>query len=729
MQTHFHTLAGCSPIPLANYLKALGILRLVSEQADPSARGAWCDETFVLATTLSEEGLMDFFLHRYAPTPLVSPWNRASGFFGGDPSLSAFESSDLPRLADYREGVQAARTLCADLDLEAAQTRVVEIKDEAKSLKGAAKDALRKDPDYKARLASAEREFKHLKAQFIPECRLKWRGKPLEWLNAAIIVNSDKTLSWPSMFGTGGSDGKLDFTANFRQRFCDLFDLDDDAAPKEQTRGLLIHALTGKASLGSGNYKVGQYAPGSAGGANSTNGLECGATGIANVNPWDFILFMEGSVLFSSAVSRRLNASRTAESAPFALRAQSAGHLSSSSGDKVARGEQWLPLWPRFASLDEIRALLSEGRAQLGRAAASEPVDMARAVARLGVARGISAFERYAYMERNGQSNFAVPLGRWQVQAQPRQDLFADLDAYLVRINRAAREKHAANSLVVAVKNLNDAILAATASASLPHAWQNILLALADLDALAASGAINRIAPALRPEWITAADDGSPEFRLALAFANQYGIRRHFLPLNKFGAYDKTKSAPVVCFGRDLVADLIAATDRRLVESAADASRALDQTPVNPRFSASLADLDAFLADSLDFPRLLRLARGLMALDGKKLKESDLRLPGRGRSDACGDAFALFRFCIAPRHWRVGIPARADIFRRLAAGDMGAASRLAAQHLRAHGLSPTLQFCVGDGRRLAASLAFPLSRTSCDAMIRTITPNNQESIK
>jgi len=728
MKIHFHTLAGCSPTPLANYLKALGILRLVSEQADPSVRGAWRDESFVLATRLSDDELADFFLTRYAPSPLVSPWNRASGFYGGDATLSKFENSNLQRLAAYREGSKAARVLCSDL--EAAQSEVVKIKDETKRLKGSAKQNLKTDPVYKARLASAEREFKRLKSQFIPECRLKWRGKALEWLNAAIVVKSDKALSWPSLFGTGGADGKLDFTTNFRQRFCDLFDLDKLAAPKEQTRDLLVNALFGSASLGSGNYKVGQYAPGVAGGANSTNGLECGASGIANVNPWDFILFMEGTVLFGSAASRRLNASSSAESAPFALRAQSAGHLSSSAGDKIVRGEQWMPLWTQFATLGEIRSLLSEGRAQLGRAATREPMDMARAVARLGVARGISAFERYAYMERNGQSNFAVPLGRRRVQAQPRQDLFADLDAYLVRIHRAAREDRAANSLIAAAKILDDAILAAPAAASLPHAWQNILLALADLDALAASSAIDRIAPPLRPEWISAADDGSPEFRLALSLANQYGIRRHFLPLNKFGSYDRTQCTSVVCFGRDLVADLVAVTDRRLVEAAKGSSRSLDQTPVNPRFCATLADVDAFIAGRVDFPRLLRLARGLMALDAKALRECTLRsLANGGHANSPDDAFTLFRLCLAPRHWHVDIPIRVEIFRRLASGDMSAASRLASQHLRAHGLSPALQICAGDARLLAASLAFPLSNASCDAIIRTITPNHQETMK
>ncbi len=35
-------LSGCAPVPLAHYLKALGVLRLVAEQADPATpRHAW----------------------------------------------------------------------------------------------------------------------------------------------------------------------------------------------------------------------------------------------------------------------------------------------------------------------------------------------------------------------------------------------------------------------------------------------------------------------------------------------------------------------------------------------------------------------------------------------------------------------------------------------------------------------------------------------------------------
>lgn len=57
---NIHELNGCAPTPLAHYLKALGILRLVAEQADPEARGWWEGERFRLATYFSREDLESF---------------------------------------------------------------------------------------------------------------------------------------------------------------------------------------------------------------------------------------------------------------------------------------------------------------------------------------------------------------------------------------------------------------------------------------------------------------------------------------------------------------------------------------------------------------------------------------------------------------------------------------------------------------------------------------------
>ena len=77
-------LAGCTPTPLANYLKALGIFRLVAEQKDPDVKGCWRGERFVLVTRLEPDELARYFLDEYRPTPVLAPWNGGSGFFLSD---------------------------------------------------------------------------------------------------------------------------------------------------------------------------------------------------------------------------------------------------------------------------------------------------------------------------------------------------------------------------------------------------------------------------------------------------------------------------------------------------------------------------------------------------------------------------------------------------------------------------------------------------------------------
>ena len=111
-----HRLDGCAPTPLAHYLKALGILRLVAEQADPSARGWWEGERFMLATKLDRGELESFFLERYQPTPLFNPWGARSGFYpdGSEKSarqlLDAITNSPDKRFALYQQTIKVVRS-------------------------------------------------------------------------------------------------------------------------------------------------------------------------------------------------------------------------------------------------------------------------------------------------------------------------------------------------------------------------------------------------------------------------------------------------------------------------------------------------------------------------------------------------------------------------------------------------------------------------------------------
>lgn len=762
MTLHVHRLDGCAPRPLVSYLKALAVLRLVAEQRDASARGFWKDDSFHLATTLDESELARFFLEEWQPTPMVSPWNKGSGFFNRveDKGLAPLIKSKAPRFAPLRAGIAAASALMSEM--EAAVLKERALKAESNEIRDRDKrDALRNDPVYKQRLAQASRECKQLKDELQPECQRRWRGGPLRWLRAAVVLHGEEKPTFPALLGTGGNDGKLDFTNNAFQRLGDLFDLGSEAGgPREASAGLLRASLWGDVALGRRRGGIGQFSPADSGGANATSA----ALSESTLNPWDLPLLLEGSILFSSASTRRLDSKGpTQAAAPFAVRGQASGYSSASpTEDGVGtRGEQWMPLWSRPWTLGELTSVLAEGRCQVGARSGESAVDVARAVARLGVARGLSSFERYGYLTRNGKSNYAVPLGRWEVRPEPRGLLLDDLDRgdWWSRVRRAAREDRAPASFVRAERVLADAIMATLVRGSQAERerWAAVLVALAELEhQMVLSGGFTVKArlgpiPPLSPDWISACNDGGPELRLGLALAGAGrfdkgrrvdSVRAHWLPLDpkntrRFHASDKTlaKDTRVVCGGRDAELDLIAIVERRLIEGmrtlpvrAAPHTEASGPPPAAARPSRTLPlealphtwaqeqDLSTLLEGGVDLSRTLWLARALSALDFSALRQSHVpsRSSDRVNLDPTHLALRLVHlpFQVKIQGVASSIPVDPSPLRLLAVGDATRAFEVVKRRLRGCGIPVPYQAAALDpraARRLAASLAFPIS--------------------
>jgi CRISPR-associated protein Csx17 len=175
-------LPGCTPEPLMAYLKALGILRLVSEQKDPGARGWWKNDIFWLRSALDDDGLVKFFLEDYRPTPIVAPWAGGSGFFKKDNNVAvqALAASNSARVRPYGEVIRRVRTI---IDEE-------EVGDKPK------------DAD---------------KTRLIHRYRREVPDEVVAWMDAAMVLQEDGQGFAP-LLGTGGNDGRLDFTQNFMQR-------------------------------------------------------------------------------------------------------------------------------------------------------------------------------------------------------------------------------------------------------------------------------------------------------------------------------------------------------------------------------------------------------------------------------------------------------------------------------------------------------------------------------
>jgi CRISPR-associated protein Csx17 len=730
MSYHRHVLAGCAPEPLAHYLKALGILRLVSEQKDETCRGAWLDDRFVLVTTLSREELEKFFLEEYKPTPIIDPWNGGSGFFPKDnkKGLQALLASQNPRLQNLKEVVLWAQKTTATW---------------------------------------SEAPSDESKCGFQASCRAEWRSGAADALSAAVVLSPQiekgraiLKATYPSLLGTGWNDGRLDFANNFHQRLADLLDLTrkrGKTAAKEAEQAASSHintteqlaiALSGHLGMGLQKDAIGQFLPNGVGGANSTTS----SSGDGLVNSWDFVLMMEGSVLFSSAATKRMNpAAQAQSSAPFSLRSHSAGGGTLSEGEESARGEQWMPLWDHYLTLPELKNFLAEGRAQIGKMSVSRPVDMARAISRLGVARGITAFQRYGYLERNGQANFAVPLGRIAVTARPRARLIDESASWLDRLHRLARAKEAPSRLAHAERGLSDAVFAALTHEDSPVQWQAILRAAVDVEQLQSTGTAIKAGPIpkLSTEWLMACNDGSAEFRLAMALGSAAGgysrddgkpfnsIRHHWLPLEdgarQFKTSDKrlAHDVRVVAHGRDPETDLLAILERRTIESTQKGSRH-PKILAAPATGACLPDLTAWIAGELDSAKCVELARAFMAVEWSKWDPRTLNITPHENGNLPEEAWSALRLNALP--WPLDrerdIPFDPAIVRRLGAGDLAEAVRLALRRLSAHGIQSTIRFGLGDStlaRRWGSALAFPISSYTAHRMLHQLQPQPKET--
>jgi CRISPR-associated protein Csx17 len=369
-------LEGCRPEPLASYLKALGMLRLVSSQADPTARGHWTTDGFVLTTVLSQQELLNFFLRDYQPTPILSPWNGRGGFKPGKPEsaeIQTLSSTEDPRFECWREAIQVIQTL-----------------------KGL-----------------SEKHKPQEKRAYLQELRNRLPDAALDWLDAVALV-TDSDVHMPPVGGTGGNEGSADYSSNFQQYLIEIFGLGLEKVTKGKSANKsksaksaewLESSVFGQTQVNLLSGTWGQFDPGSGGGSNSAPHMDAKSL----VNPWDFIFALEGLVVFSGAAVRRQGQDKADVSLPFSFQTSNAGYASASI--EKGRGEIWAPLWAQPTTAPAVNSLFAEGRMVWGGSSARTGLDAARSLATLQHDRRITGFARYIIVERFGQNNIAVGQG------------------------------------------------------------------------------------------------------------------------------------------------------------------------------------------------------------------------------------------------------------------------------------------------------------------------------
>jgi CRISPR-associated protein Csx17 len=650
------TLDGCRPTPLASYLKALGILRLIAEQADRTARGFWRSERFQLKTALDRDGFRCFFLEDYAPTPIIAPWNGRAGFLEGDSGtgeenddagsdgndeqkLSKREGARLKR--SYEQAVPARFQRLRNAALAFASLPTMTEMDKARAGWKQLEKRIgkrKRSPEESAEIARLKKVEQKARGELRAALRSELDEEQYAWLDACVRLAESGGNS-PLLIG-GGADGSRDYGMAFGGALQELFRFEDGSAKEGENAPWLSAALFGDAAPLADHDSFGHFHPGQ-GGYNATTGYE----GYSPLNPWDVVLALEGAVLWSGGVTRRLEnaAESSAASFPFSFRMSRSGAGQLSTPDQHrAPGELWCPIWSRRTGLPEIRSLFREGRLTVGKRTARSGLDAALAVAALGRSRGMTSFVRVGLYQSDAKMpHTATPLRRHVVGSAPEEaSLALELadSPWMSSLRREARAKEAPAALRNGVRAVEDFLFELVARPQQTDAVQGVLIAVGRLARLIADrpqlqGTLPP--PHLSRAWIDAADDSSREFCLAAALAGlraklsekgsaneadgagapatdadqagtRYGLymRQHLAPLDPsrhvdHPAWSAEKGGALAVWGSGgLIDNLCAVAQRRLLE---ESMFGLPDKPFDAPFRVDSGEIAAFLDASEGF--------------------------------------------------------------------------------------------------------------------------------
>ena len=699
-QRHTLRLEGCTSTPLANYLKALGVFRIIAEQADPEATAWWQGDVFHLESIKSHEELLFFFANNYSPSPLVAPWGARSGFYSGSSEKSAREA--LERIANSE-----------DCRLDKFRYYIKQIR-KIMELYG-----------------FTEKPESDNKTEF---CRLIRNEVPddlVAWIDTCYILAGDKR-EYPPIMGCGGNEGSGSFVSGFAQQIVNVF-------LEKRYPNALTQALFGKTSLQAmSGQSPGHFSPE----ASYTNLL----------NPWDYLLLMEGTLLWASAASKSYALGRNA-SFPFTYRPSGVGDGSLTLSDEKRPNEAkrdvyevWMPLWTSGVKMAELKGLLSEGRVTTCRRTAETATDAVQGMLSLGTDKGISAFKRFVFLMRNGQNFMGMDLGRIKTSdsIHPYVALINDenLDRWHRRIRSVCAKATTPASIVSAYGGFERTVF----KMIFKERMTDVLISLGCLERTIAgspktAGDDERPLsplPLLRRDWINAADDGSVEYRLACSLASIRGfgevgaLRSNMIPCNvqrPWSAYDSGQmdKPHVVWQHGNLVDNLIDVLRRRCM----DAQRhGLQTLPLCGTFPVPISDIVAFIRGDVNEARIEEFLWGLNAVDWRHDDAPRMHLHDSGESTAIPPCYALLKLTHAPLRpdgippgpGTPGIPFDPAILARAGAGQINA-TRIAAQRLKASGWKPLVNVVAGAPhhiRRCAAAVLFPTSRSDLRRTANTV---------
>jgi CRISPR-associated protein Csx17 len=407
------------------------------------------------------------------------------------------------------------------------------------------------------------------------------------------------------------------------------------------------------------------------------------------------------------------------------VRARAIGYGSAEGNDEeAARAEVWMPTWERPARYEEFRILLREGRVEWGGRLVNNGLEFAEAAASLGTDRGIAAFVRYSLLRRRGDSYVALPVGRVPVHEQKDSDLLRELDLVLQTVDGFARgfKSGTPPAQFASRRRQIDSAIYDFALRGGAGRFQQILAALGRLEQFFAQRSLS-LEPKLRaplsglsPRWLLAANDGSLNYRIAVALASigrtggVGGIRANLAPVEPTKPWAWANGKGQVAFqGSSLSERLVSVLRRRLI----DAERLnCESRPLWSAVTVEPEDAAAFLGpQNVDESLIEQLLFGLTLVQWHdpsfEAARAELYRSWRSAGAIIPRNYALLKHLFQPS---VEVRPEPSIVSLLLAGRTNAACGVAHRRLRNAGLCPRNATFPDerDGVRLAASLLIPI---------------------
>ena len=566
---HRLVLEGCHLEHPVNYWKAIGLLKSISLQKDPSAKGFFTDHGFLLETKLNKEELLNFFVEEFIPNPIISPFLQQRNNW----LLDALIQEENSRLSLYRQAYEALKLI---------PTR---------------KKHLFPSPQW---LDDIEEDLSYL----LPSSVDSYKALSLTAYGLSNVLKD--TVASPNLLNFTYSMAKVHISENYIAALYRLTKEQSTLAQVEAEKSLFSKTKQPYNFFGATDFCRSL--------TNISDSITSPNTTLAN--PWDYVLALIGYTAVSATYPFN-----SALLVPFCLKATSFGWGSIADNPlrKLATREMWLPLWEKPLVYNDLIKLLTRTATFLSHTNIRSGLDFVAEVALKGLNPLFSNFWRVGLIfdRQTGSLPLAFSLGQVKLEKLPHADLIEPAKNWLLKWEELLFDgpkslKHRQN-----IKASEEAFFA-----FLTKKCDTLTPTLICLGEVEKSTALlpkkERPEPLVLPRtWLELAKEDRPEYRLALSLASldfTIPLRAQLEPVSLAAGHwswcDLTETK-----GSSLVEKLILLLETRIKKAA---EKRLSIIPLFSYYPAKLEDVELFLKGQIDEAYLESLLRGLYLMDYPK---------------------------------------------------------------------------------------------------------------